>query len=337
MLDALGQPIDERGALPQGEPPSTSTPRAQGDAPRRVQVAVRTGVKPSTPSRRSARAAHRHFRGLGRRQIDAARHDGARAAFDAVVICLVGERGREVREFLDDVLGRTSANVVVVVATGDESPMMRRLAPLAATTIAESYFRDPASRCCSSSIPSRATPTRCARSRWPLASRRSRMAIRRACSPTFRGCSSAPVRAIDGRGIDHRRSFRSSSTATITTTRSPIACAARSTAISCSTARSPNRAAIRRSTFSNPSRVSPIASGARKSATLSQRRERWSSRFEDTRDLRLLGGYQPGGDASLDRAVALTPTIYQALQQAPDSPAKTGVIRELGTILGARA
>ena len=61
--------------------------------------------------------------------------------FDAVVIALVGERGREVREFLEDTLGANRANAVTVVSTGDESPMMRRLAPKAAATIAE-YFRD---------------------------------------------------------------------------------------------------------------------------------------------------------------------------------------------------
>ena len=62
--------------------------------------------------------------------------------FDTVVIALVGERGREVREFLDDALGEERATAVAIVSTGDESPMMRRLAPLAAITVAE-YFRDP--------------------------------------------------------------------------------------------------------------------------------------------------------------------------------------------------
>ena len=61
--------------------------------------------------------------------------------FDSVVIALVGERGREVREFLDDSLGRNRKLAVTVVATGDESPMMRRLAPKTAMTIAE-FFRD---------------------------------------------------------------------------------------------------------------------------------------------------------------------------------------------------
>ena len=59
--------------------------------------------------------------------------------FDTVVLALTGERGREVRDMLDDTMKGKLSKVVTVVATGDESPMMRRLAPAMATTIAE-YF-----------------------------------------------------------------------------------------------------------------------------------------------------------------------------------------------------
>ena len=61
--------------------------------------------------------------------------------FDAIVIALVGERGREVREFLDDALKTNRSKAVAVVATSDESPATRRLAPKTALTIAE-HFRD---------------------------------------------------------------------------------------------------------------------------------------------------------------------------------------------------
>ncbi len=44
------------------------------------------------------------------------------------------------------------------------------------------------------------------------------------------------------------------------------------------------------------------------------------ARFEDTRDLRLLGGYQRGGDAGLDQAVDLVPIIYSAITQKPGDP-----------------
>ena len=61
--------------------------------------------------------------------------------FDTVVTALVGERGREVREFLEETLVHHKSRAVTVVSTSDESPMMRRLAAKTATTIAE-YFRD---------------------------------------------------------------------------------------------------------------------------------------------------------------------------------------------------
>lgn len=63
------------------------------------------------------------------------------ANVDIVVTALVGERGREVREFIDDCLGPEGmARSVLVVATSDESPLRRMLAPFTATTIAE-HFR----------------------------------------------------------------------------------------------------------------------------------------------------------------------------------------------------
>ena len=61
---------------------------------------------------------------------------------DVNVIALIGERGREVKEFLERDLGATALKrSVVVVATSDQAPLVRLRAALVATTIAE-YFRD---------------------------------------------------------------------------------------------------------------------------------------------------------------------------------------------------
>ena len=66
---------------------------------------------------------------------------------DVLVVCLVGERGREVRGFLDEVLGVEGLRrAVVVVATSDRPPIERFLAPFTAVTIAE-HFRDQGQDC----------------------------------------------------------------------------------------------------------------------------------------------------------------------------------------------
>src|SRR5262249_10030289 len=63
-------------------------------------------------------------------------------ACDVAVLALVGERGREVRDFLEDDLGPAGlARAVVVVATSDMPPLMRREAAHAAMAVAE-HFRD---------------------------------------------------------------------------------------------------------------------------------------------------------------------------------------------------
>ena len=63
------------------------------------------------------------------------------ASADVIVVGLVGERGREVREFVERDLGPEGlARSVVVVATGDEPPLVRVRAAMAATAVAE-YFR----------------------------------------------------------------------------------------------------------------------------------------------------------------------------------------------------
>lgn len=59
---------------------------------------------------------------------------------DVVVVGLIGERGREVREFVERDLGKGLSRAVVVVATGDEPPLLRVRAARAATAVAE-HFR----------------------------------------------------------------------------------------------------------------------------------------------------------------------------------------------------
>ncbi len=67
---------------------------------------------------------------------------------DVAVIGLIGERGREVQEFIEDDLGDSGLErSVVVVATSDESVLMRRQAAYLTMTVAE-HFRDEGRTCC---------------------------------------------------------------------------------------------------------------------------------------------------------------------------------------------
>jgi ATP synthase in type III secretion protein N len=61
------------------------------------------------------------------------------------VICLVGERGREVREFIEESLGQGLSRSVVICATSDAPPLVRFKSALVATSVAE-YFRDQGQR-----------------------------------------------------------------------------------------------------------------------------------------------------------------------------------------------
>ena len=123
---------DRRRRAPRAGRVSVSTER-EPPAPmqrQRVRTPVQTGVKVIdlfTPLCAGQRIGMFAGSGIGKSTLLGmlARSQG----FDRAVIALVGERGREVREFLEEALGCDQRSAVTVVATGDESPMMRRLAP----------------------------------------------------------------------------------------------------------------------------------------------------------------------------------------------------------------
>ena len=143
VIDALGRPIDGAGACQPGDRACRSTASRRRRC-RRARVASRSSRESAsidffTPLCAGQRIGVFAGSGVGKSTMLAML---ARAPdFDTVVIALVGERGREVREFLDDTLADNRQSAIAVVSTGDESPMMRRLAPRTAMAVAE-YFRD---------------------------------------------------------------------------------------------------------------------------------------------------------------------------------------------------
>ena len=144
VVDPLGRPLDGKGPLPVGplaRPVRVAPPAAvqRGRLGARLDLGVRA-LDLFTPCRQGQRLGLFAGSGIGKSTLLAslARH----GRFDVVVLALVGERGREVREFLEDDLGPEGlARAVVVVTTSDAPPLMRRQAGDAAMTVAE-HFRD---------------------------------------------------------------------------------------------------------------------------------------------------------------------------------------------------
>ncbi|WP_029030501.1 flagellar protein export ATPase FliI [Salinarimonas rosea] len=144
VVDALGRPIDGRGPLPQGDvfrPFRTDPPPAH--ARRRVGPPLDLGVRALNTFLTCCEGQRMGIfagSGVGKSVLLSmlARNAGA----DVAVIGLVGERGREVQEFLQDDLGEEGlARSVVVVATSDEPALMRRNAAYLTLSLAE-HFRD---------------------------------------------------------------------------------------------------------------------------------------------------------------------------------------------------
>jgi len=143
IVDAFGKPLDGR-ALPQGANSRLLCAMAPAAASRRrLGARLSTGVAvfdTLLPLVRGQRVGLFAGSGVGKSSLLAKFARGVAA--DVVVIALVGERGRELREFTDGVLGpQGMARSVVVTATSDQSPLIRRRCAWTAMAVAE-HFRD---------------------------------------------------------------------------------------------------------------------------------------------------------------------------------------------------
>jgi flagellum-specific ATP synthase len=316
-LDAFARPVDGLGTLEQGPRQLIADTLPDAAMKRgRIKEPVATQVKAIdifTPIIKGQRLGIFAGSGVGKSTLMGmlARAKG----FDTVVVALVGERGREVREFLEETMQNDLSRVVTVVATGDESPMMRRLAPKTAMSIAE-YFRDLGESVLLivdsvTRLAHAARDVALAAGEPPVArgyppsvfSELPRLLERAGPGPEGTGTITG-IFAVLVDGDDHNE---------------PIADAIRGTldghiVLDRAIAEQGRFPAI--DVLKSISRLADLAWNPQE-RELVLRLRAMISRFEDTRDLRLLGGYQRGTDTTLDQAVDLVPHIYGGLVQHP--------------------
>jgi flagellum-specific ATP synthase len=143
IIDPTGQPLDGRPLIRGPVPRALRAPAPAAATRRRLGGRLSTGVAifdTLLPLVRGQRIGLFAGSGVGKSSLLARFAQGVEA--DVVVIALVGERGRELREFTERVLGpRGLARSVVVTATSDQSPLMRRMCVPTAMAVAE-HFRD---------------------------------------------------------------------------------------------------------------------------------------------------------------------------------------------------
>lgn len=333
VIDALGNPIDGGGDLPIGDqrvPFDAEAPPAMRRS--RVKTPIRTGIRVIdffTPLCAGQRIGVFAGSGVGKSSLLAML---ARAPdFDTVVIALVGERGREVREFLDDTLGERRHETVAIVSTGDESPMMRRLAPKTAMTVAE-YFRDRGE----SVLLIVDSVTRFAHAARDVALAAGEPAVARGYAPSvFSDLPRLLERA--GPGLEGAGSITGIFSVLVDGDdhNDPVADSIRGTldghiVLDRAIAEEGRYPAV--NMLASISRLSNV-SWSPEARVLVDKLKALIARFEDTRELRMMGGYTPGVDPLLDQAVKSVPRIYEAMKQSLTSEPSKDPFVELATAL----
>ncbi|SDO93971.1 flagellum-specific ATP synthase [Filomicrobium insigne] len=333
VVDALGCAIDNGPTLEQG-PRSIPLDRAP---PRplhrqRIDSPLKTGIRVIdlfTPLCAGQRIGIFSGSGVGKSSLLTML---ARSTeFDTVVVALVGERGREVREFLETAVAKNRQNTVAVVSTSDESSMKRRLAPKTAMTIAE-YFRDAGDNVLLivDSITRFAHAARdvglasgeppIARGYTPSVFSELPNLLERAGAGEEGSGSITGVFSVLVDGDDHN---------------DPIADSIRGTIDGHIVL---ERSIAQQGRFPAVDVLSSVSRLAEKAWTPEQRTlipklRGLIARFEETREIRAIAGHRKGEDAELDQAVELVPRVLEALQQTPDDQASSDAFQELANAL----
>ncbi len=315
VVDGLGNPID-------GGPPISGRMRpVDGPAPdplRRAPIRqpLETGVRAIDALcqlGRGQRISIAAGSGVGKSTLLAML--ARQVHTDLSVICLVGERGREVREFLDDTLGPEGlARSVVVVATSDRPPALQIAAVRTATAIAES-FRDRGNHV-----------LMLVDSLTRLAHARRQIGLAAGEPPTTRGYTPS-VFALLPRLLERAGCTEEGSVTGIYTVLvdgddmdDPIADAVRGlvdghVVLSRSYANMGHFPAI--DVLSSLSRLMSKLADAPHAAAATEARKLLAV-WKENEELVRLGAYRAGSSAEVDRALVLVPKLMAFLAQTPD-------------------
>lgn len=335
VLNAFAEPIDGRGLLPPGPrayplrrspPPAHHRARVGG----KLDVGVRA-INAFLTCCRGQRLGIFAASGVGKSMLLSmmARHTEA----DVVVIGLIGERGREAREFIEDTLGEEGLRrSVVVVATSDEPPPVRRQAALTMMAVAEA-FRD-AGRdvlCLMDSV-----------TRFAMAQREIGLAA--AEPPATKGYTPSVFSELPrlleraGPGGPGQGSITGLFTVLVEGDDhdEPVADAVRGIldghiVLERSIAEAGRYPAI--NILRSVSRALPRCNSAEENAVIDAAR-RTLAAYDGMAELIRLGAYHPGSDADLDAAIRLQPKLSAFLAQAPNEHAPLArVYTDLAAIL----
>jgi len=315
VLDGLGSPIDGGPPL-EGvalrptvtEPPS---PLRRERITRRLELGVRAldAVVPCGVGQRLGL-----FAGSGVGKSSLLGMIARATSADVNVVCLVGERGREVRDFVESRLGSGAARSVVVVATSDQPALVRIKATFVATTIAE-HFRDEGAN---------VLLMMDSLTRFATAQREVGLAIGE--PPATRGYTpsvfAALPRLLERAGTSDRGSITGLYTVLVEgdDMNEPVADAARAVldghcVLSRELAHRGHFPAI--DVLQSVSRLADDVTAPEVRAAATALRETLAV-YREKEDLITIGAYQPGSDPRIDDAIARLPGIERFLRQGVD-------------------
>jgi FliI/YscN family ATPase len=335
ILNGLGHPIDGKGKLDVAERVPLAAEPPNPLEREMVESQFETGVRAIDGLLTLGRGQRVGiFAGSGVGKSTLLGQIARQAQADVNVIALLGERGREVRDFLENSLGPEGlAKSVLVVATGDQAALVRARGALVATAIAE-YFRD---------LGKHVLLMVDSVTRVAMAWREIGLAVGE--PPTTKGYppsvfASLP-RLLERAGNGARGGITGIYTVLVDGDdfNEPVADAARSIldghiVLTRKLASAGHFPSI--DVLESKSRVRDAVTDPQHRAAANAV-ARLEAAYRDKEDLILVGAYQQGSDPLVDAAVALRPGILSFLQQTPDEGSSAEETRALLTSLSDRA